>query len=214
MGLKQLKAEDRIKFLQMFTGVMLISASGKFRTKQNIETAKIKKKFLGPEKEDLKDSIDALEKMPPQRPPMRRPAPTGRPMPPRRPGKPPVRPGQARPPAMPPKKRPVGFGVRQLEVLLQDASVQSVECPGPGKNVLVKRRNRINMTRLQLTKEEIIKVINEFARQARIPIVGGILKAAVGDLIISAVISEYAGSRFIINKKSPYALLEKKPAKK
>ncbi len=43
-----------------------------------------------------------------------------------------------------------------------------------------------------------------FSQNARIPITNGILKAAVGDLIISAVISDFAGSRFVINKINPF----------
>jgi hypothetical protein len=92
--------------------------------------------------------------------------------------------------------------------LLKDPTVNSIECPGPGKNLMVKRYNQVNITQNILNKDEIASVIEDFSEKARIPIVGGILKAAVGDLMISAVISEFVGSRFIINKINPYSQVE------
>jgi len=108
-----------------------------------------------------------------------------------------------------PQPRPAGLDLGKLEPLLADASIQSIECPGPGKNVLVKRYNLINITKVNLNQAEISDIINNFATKAKIPIVGGILKAAVGDMVISAVISEFVGSRFIISKITPYSLIEK-----
>jgi hypothetical protein len=89
--------------------------------------------------------------------------------------------------------------------LLKDPTVHSIECPGPGKNLMVKRYNQVNITPNILNKDEIKSIIEDFSERARIPIVGGILKAAVGDLMISAVISEFVGSRFIINKINSYS---------
>jgi len=100
--------------------------------------------------------------------------------------------------------RPQGFALGKVEALLRDRTVQLVECPGPNKNIIIKKLNRINVTKNTLTQQEITTIINSFSKQARIPIMGGILKAAVGELIISAVISEYVGSRFIINKITPH----------
>jgi len=51
-------------------------------------------------------------------------------------------------------------------------------------------------------------IINYFSQKAKIPIVGGILKAAVKNTIISAIFSEFVGSRFLINKITPYSLIE------
>jgi len=73
------------------------------------------------------------------------------------------------------------------------------------KKYFSKRYNKLNQTPVGLTQNEIENIINEFSKQAKIPLVRGILKAAVGNLIISAVASEYVGSRFIINKMNPFA---------
>jgi len=107
-----------------------------------------------------------------------------------------------------PSKRPEDLSLGKLDVLLNDSSVQTIECPGPGKNMLIKRHNKINVTRITLSQEEITKAIDDLSKKARIPIIGGLFKAAIGDLIISAVISEFIGSRFIINKMSPYSIIE------
>ena len=104
--------------------------------------------------------------------------------------------------------RPAEFGLGNLEPLIKDVSIQSIECPGPRKNILVKQYNKINVTKTILSQEEITNIINNFSEKARIPIMGGILKAAVGDLIISAIISEFVGSRFIINKITPYSMIQ------
>jgi len=106
--------------------------------------------------------------------------------------------------------KPIGFNLGKIEILLQDPSLQSLECPGPGKNILVKKGNQITPTRTILSQQEINNIINSFSQQAKIPSTGGILKAAVGNLIISAVISEFVGSRFIISKLAP-PLVQQQP---
>ncbi len=104
---------------------------------------------------------------------------------------------------------PEGFSLGKLEQLIKDPSIQSIECSGPNKSIVIRRHNRLNTTRIVLNQSEITDVIDSFSVKAKIPIVGGILKAIVGNLIISAVISEFVGSRFIINKVTPYSLIEK-----
>jgi len=104
-------------------------------------------------------------------------------------------------------------GMDKINPLLRDSSVHLIECIGPGKNVMVKRYDKINMTRIILSQGEISEIINNYSMQARIPLVGGILKAAVGNTIISAVASEFAGSRFIINKITPYSIVHKESMK-
>ena len=106
------------------------------------------------------------------------------------------------------EQRPPGFALGKIEQFLRDGSIQLIECSGPGRKVLVKRLNKINTTQLILNQAEVTDVINEFSTQAKIPVMGGILKAAVGDLVISAVVSEFVGSRFIINKITPYSIIQ------
>jgi len=97
--------------------------------------------------------------------------------------------------------------MEKIGPLLRDNTIVAIECPGPGKNVMIKKYNQINMTRIILAEDEIKTIIEYFSNEARIPLAGGIIKAAVGNSIISAVVSEFVGSRFIINKITPYSLI-------
>ena len=98
--------------------------------------------------------------------------------------------------------------LKKIDNLIKDVAVQMIECPGTEKNILVKVRNKISITRIILNESEINNIINYFSKNAKIPVSEGVLNAAVGSLLISAVVSEYAGSRFIITKKSPYELID------
>lgn len=90
--------------------------------------------------------------------------------------------------------------LHKLRNLLNDPLVLSIECPGPDKKILLKKYGNVNVVNLNLDEKEISAIINYFSQQARIPVISGMLKAAVKGLMISAVGSEFVGSRFIINK--------------
>ncbi len=99
-----------------------------------------------------------------------------------------------------PQPIPENFHLGKIENFLRDPGIQSIECPGPGKNILVKKFHKINITRTSLNQNEINNIIDLFSKKSRIPISNGILKTAVGNLVITAVISEFVGSRFIISR--------------
>jgi len=110
-----------------------------------------------------------------------------------------------------PMPTPEGFSLGKIDILIRDNRVTTIECQGPGKVVLVKIIGKVNSTQIILTEEEIKKIINTFSAAAKIPILGGVFKAAVGNLVITSVMSDFVGSRFIINKYTPYSLLEQNP---
>jgi len=97
--------------------------------------------------------------------------------------------------------------MRKINALLSDRLVSSVECQGPGKPLVIRRAGKIQISGVILNEQEIQEIINYFSEKARIPVVDGMLKAAVENLVISAVVSEVVGSRFIITKQH-YTLLE------
>ncbi|MBS3079645.1 hypothetical protein J4218_05980 [Candidatus Pacearchaeota archaeon] len=97
--------------------------------------------------------------------------------------------------------------MQKIDPLLRDNTILVIECPGKGKNILIKKYNQINTTKIILTEEEINSIIDFFSKESRIPLTGGILKAALNNYIISAVTSEFVGSRFVINKITPYSLI-------
>jgi hypothetical protein len=91
--------------------------------------------------------------------------------------------------------------IGKLNPFVTDPTVRLIECNGAEKIIVVKRiRGETRTTNIKLNEDEIIGVIKEFSERARIPIEKGIFKAAVGKLIISAIISDFVGSKFLITK--------------
>lgn len=91
----------------------------------------------------------------------------------------------------------------KLNFLIADPSVFSIECPGPDKLIVVNKQGMVQATNIMLSKEEIDRIISEFSERTRIPIIQGTFKAVSGKLLITAVISEFVGTRFIIQKRMP-----------
>lgn len=94
----------------------------------------------------------------------------------------------------------------KLNNLMLDPTVQTIECPGPGKQVTVYRSGFIQNTNIFLTTDEIRKIMSEISEITKIPIIPGVFKAALGNFVITSVVSEFVGTRFIIQKKEPSKL--------
>ncbi len=92
-------------------------------------------------------------------------------------------------------------GVPSIDKILQDAEVKTVECPGPNKQVLVYKGGKIQAANLTLTADEINNIMGNFSKKARIPIGNGFFKAAIDQFIVTSVMSEFVGTRFIIQRK-------------
>ena len=97
------------------------------------------------------------------------------------------------------------IGLGKIYQIISDPSVFSIECPGPEKNILVNRAGTIQASAMALTKDEIDLIMKEISDTTRIPLVSGVFKAAFRNLIITAVLSEFVGTRFLIQKKLPFA---------
>ena len=90
----------------------------------------------------------------------------------------------------------------KLNPLIKDPAVKSIECNGPDEKISV-ITTTTKITSVVLSKEEINEIIQKFSGLSKIPVDEGVFRAAVGKLIISAIISDVIGSKFII-KKIPY----------
>ena len=88
----------------------------------------------------------------------------------------------------------------KLNILIQDRNVQSIECEGEDTKVLVIGTMGKKPTTIVLSKEEIGGVIDKFSQESKIPKTMGIFKVAVGKLMLTAMISESVGTRFVIKK--------------
>lgn len=92
----------------------------------------------------------------------------------------------------------------KITQFLSDPAVVSVESPGAGKNLMINRSGAIQTSPMSLTKEEIDAIMKEVSDKTRIPLSTGVFKAAFQNLIITAVLSDYIGTRFLIQKKNPF----------
>jgi hypothetical protein len=226
MSLKNINHEDRILFLQLFMREVVNTVIEKKIVRKRVDTEKLRQKFITKEV-NPHEAMRQLMSQPMPKPKTNQPTQITQKQSPAQniQNQKPTQIKQEIKPTKPvpkiqkevvrsivpqPDKRPAGFGLGKIEALLKDKSIQAIECTGPGKNILIKRYNKINASGLILPQDEISLIIKEFSKQAKIPIIGGLFKAAVGNLIISAVISDFVGSRFIINKMSPYSMIYKK----
>ncbi len=92
----------------------------------------------------------------------------------------------------------------KLNFLIKDPAVTEIECTGSDNQLLVKKAGAVQRTRVRLSIEEIYELIAEFSQKARIPVIEGTFKAALNNLIITAILSETLGPRFILQKKNPF----------
>jgi len=89
-----------------------------------------------------------------------------------------------------------------INSLVQDPLVKIIECIGPGENIFVGGIMGRKPTAIKLSQDEIEEILGKFAAASRIPVHEGLFKAAIGNLVISAVVSDIAGIKFVIRKIS------------
>ena len=95
-----------------------------------------------------------------------------------------------------------GIDIGNLNILVQDPLVKIIECNGPEENILVMGVMGRKPTAIKLSQSEIEEILGKFAAASKIPVHEGLFKAAIGNLVISAVVSDIAGIKFIIRKIS------------
>lgn len=95
----------------------------------------------------------------------------------------------------------------KLNFLIKDPAVTEIECIGSEQTLLVKKAGVVQKTHVKLSIEEIYQLIAEFSQKTKIPVIDGTIKAALNNLILTAVLSEILGPRFILQKKNPFQQL-------
>jgi len=95
----------------------------------------------------------------------------------------------------------VEIDLGKLNPLLKDSAVKIIE-GSPDERVRVMGTMGTRVTDIFLSKEDIESIINKFSEVSKIPTVEGIYRVVVGNLNLSAIISEVIGSRFVIKKIS------------
>jgi len=87
----------------------------------------------------------------------------------------------------------------KLNPLIKDSAVRVIE-GNPDEKVKVTGVMGTKQTDIVLNKEDIDRIINRFSELSKIPVSEGVYRVAVGNLVLSAVISEVIGSKFVIKK--------------
>ena len=91
-------------------------------------------------------------------------------------------------------------GLEKLTPILNDPAVQSIECSGPGQALTINRSGVKQKSNLSLTNEEINELLKTFSEKTNIPLAPGVFKATLGKLTLTAIVSEFVGTRFILLK--------------
>jgi hypothetical protein len=93
----------------------------------------------------------------------------------------------------------VEIDLSKINPLIKDPAVRVIE-GNPDEKVVVTGSMGTKPTTIVLNKEDIDRIINKFSEVSKIPVSEGIYRVVVGNLTLSAVISEIVGSRFVIKK--------------
>ncbi|MBS3100341.1 hypothetical protein J4463_03975 [Candidatus Pacearchaeota archaeon] len=90
-----------------------------------------------------------------------------------------------------------------ISQILKDGGVIGIECPGPGRFLIIRRFDRALISKISFSKQDINGVIENFSQQARIPRIGGIFRAIIGNITLNAVDADFAGPKFLITRVMP-----------
>ena len=102
-----------------------------------------------------------------------------------------------------PIPRNIKIDLGKLNPIIQDQNVKTIECNGPDENIVVRGNMGSRTTNLIISKEEIDQILQTFSQISKIPVHEGVVKIVVGKLILSAIVSDIVGSKFIIRKMEP-----------
>jgi hypothetical protein len=97
-----------------------------------------------------------------------------------------------------PTQKEIDLG--KLNPLIRDPFVRTIECNGADKKIIVTGSMGRKPTNTILSEEEIEDIVDRFSKATRIPVNPGVYKVVIGKLILSAVLSDIVGSKFIIRK--------------
>jgi hypothetical protein len=99
-----------------------------------------------------------------------------------------------------PTSTDVKIDLGKLNPLIKDPAIRIISCNGSDKNIIVSGAMGRKKTNIILSKEEINEIIERFSKISRIPVTQGIFRVAVGNFVLSAIISDVIDSKFIIKK--------------
>ncbi len=97
----------------------------------------------------------------------------------------------------------INLDLGELNPFLADSAVNVIESNGPDKALIVRGAMGTKPTNIVLSEHEVNQIIQTFSKKSKIPANEGAIKIVLGKYELSAIISQEAGSRFIIKKLPP-----------
>ena len=88
----------------------------------------------------------------------------------------------------------------KLNPLIQDVSVSLIQCDGADTPIKIVKQGKLSETIISMTETEINGIIKRFADRANQVITEPVFKTQIGNLALTAIISSFTGSRFVISK--------------
>jgi len=104
-----------------------------------------------------------------------------------------------------PSSTRIQINLGKLNSLARDPLVKIIEVLGKNQKVLVSGIMGNKHTQVVLDGNEIHEIVKRFSQFSKIPFEKGFFKAAVGNFVISAIVSDQeSGSRFVLKKIGAY----------
>lgn len=87
-----------------------------------------------------------------------------------------------------------------IKELMKDPVTNTIVCYGADEKIMIKRGNRVVETPYFFKEEEIKDIIKQIAKESNAPL-GKVVKAGYKDFAMSAIMSDFIGSKFVLVKK-------------
>lgn len=104
------------------------------------------------------------------------------------------------PGAPPAFQRIAGINFGKITPLIQNPTINMIECPGPFKNIIIRTYNVRKSSSIILSIAEMQEIVMQFSRIAKIPAIDGLFRAWIDKFLVSAIINNKQASNFIIQK--------------
>ena len=88
----------------------------------------------------------------------------------------------------------------RLMPIMNDRQVTSIECPGANKNIVVRKGMMKQNAPIIFSEDDISKIMDEISNKTKIPVIEGLFKVMINNLLFTALVSEFAGTRFKMEK--------------
>lgn len=93
-----------------------------------------------------------------------------------------------------------GINFSKLTPLIQNPTINTIECPGPYRNIIFRTYNIRKSSSLALSREEMQDLVMQFSKRAKVPVIEGLFRAWVDKFLISATVSRGQTTNFILQK--------------